>query len=274
MDEPVLQLYPLPSREWPLSGLYLAHNLWQQAEEVGKPYIYSNFVTSLDGRIATAHPTKPGLVVPNAIANERDWRLFQEVAAQADIIISSGRYLRDWADGRAQEILQVDDPRFDDLRLFRQNEGLAPQPDIAIVSGTLNFPIPEVLRAGGRKVIVFTKADPPMDRVREIEAKAGQVIVAREGSVDGRWLADSLADLGYNCVYSSAGPKIFHLLLEGGVLSRLYLSFASRLLGGQPYATLVEGALFNPVIDMALNALYYDPSGTGQLFAVYDRVRR
>jgi len=68
--------------------------------------------TQLDGRIAVPHPTRPGLTVPETIANDRDWRLFQELAAQADLIISSGRYLRDWADGRAQEILRVDDPKF------------------------------------------------------------------------------------------------------------------------------------------------------------------
>ncbi len=274
MNKPVLQLYPSPARERSLEGLYLAHDLRQRAEEVGNPYIYSNFVTSLDGRIATAHPTRPGLEVPKDIANERDWRLYQEMAAQADIIISSGRYLRDWADGRAQEILRIDDPRFADLRKFRQQKGLSPQPDIAIISGSLDFPIPDVLRAGGRKIIVFTTADPPPDRVKEIEAKAGQVIVAGEQSVDGQRLARSLVELGYNCVYSSAGPKILHLLLDAGVLNRLYLSVVSRILGGQPYATVAEGALFSPAVDMVLKALYHDAhgaDGTGQLFAVYDK---
>lgn len=274
MDQQIIQLYPLPVEELTVDGLYLAHNLWEQAKDIGQPYIYSNFITSLDGRIAVAHPTKPGLVVPKEIANERDWRLFQEVAAQADIIISSGRYLRDWADGRAQEILQVDDPRFADLRRFRQDQGLHPQPDIAIISSSLNFPIPDVLRAGGRKVIVFTTDDPPLDRVREIEAKAGQVIEVGEGRVDGALLAERFTELGYMCVYSAAGPKILHLLLSAGVLSRLYLSQASRILGGQPYASLVNGPLFEPAIDMVMKALYYDPSGVdglGQLFAVYDK---
>ncbi len=275
MDEPVLQLYPLPARERPLEGLYLAHNLRQRAEESGECYLYSNFITSLDGRIAIPHPTKPGLVVPKATANERDWRLFQEMAAQADVIISSGRYLRDWADGRAQEILQVDDPRFADLRTWRKEKGLPSQPDIAIVSGSLNFPIPDVLKAGGRRITVFTSADPPMDRVKEIEAKAGQVIIAGEQSVDGQKMAEMLYELGYRTVYSSAGPKILHFLLEAGILDRLYLSFASRILGGQPYASLSEGALFNPAVDFVLNRLYLDASGldgSGQLFAAYDKV--
>ena len=89
------------------------------------------------------------LTVPKAIANERDWRLFQELLAQSDIILSSGRYLRDVADGRAQELLQVGDPEFADLRAYREQQGLNPYPDIAIISRTLDFPVPGVLTVGG-----------------------------------------------------------------------------------------------------------------------------
>jgi riboflavin biosynthesis pyrimidine reductase len=269
----VWQLLPFPTAERPLKGLYLAHNLRQYSTESGRTFVYANFVTSLDGRIAVAHPTRPGLKVPEETANERDWRLYQELAAQADIIISTGRYLRDWADGRAQEILQVDDPRFADLRQWRQNLGLPPQPDIAIVSGSLQFPVPDVLTAGGRKVIVFTIADADPERVKEIEAEAGRVVVAGQESVSGERMLEHMAELGYQTVYSAAGPKIHHLLLSGGVLNRLYLTSANRLLGGQEYASIVEGDSFSPAVDMTLQALYYDPhalNGLGQLFAAYD----
>ena len=275
MEKPVLKLYPAPVEERPLQGLYLSHNLRQLGKEQGRAYVYSNFITSLDGRIAISHPTRPGLMVPKQTANERDWRLFQELAAQADIIISSGRYLRDWADGRAQEILQVDDPRFADLRSWREENGLPPQPDIAIISGSLRFPIPDVLTSGGRKAVVFTIASADKDRIKEIEAKAGKVMIAGEDSVRGDTLVRQMGELGYRTVYSSAGPKIHHLLLAGGVLDRLYLSSANRLLGDREIATIVDGEKFDPPVGMTLNRLYHDAHGVdglGQLFAVYDTV--
>jgi riboflavin biosynthesis pyrimidine reductase len=214
------------------------------------------------------------LTVPKQIANERDWRLFQELAAQADMIISSGRYLREWAEGQAQEILQLDDPRFADLREWREQQGLPPQPDIAIVSGSLRFPIPEVLTAGGRKIVVFTTANPDPQRVKEIEAKAGLVLVAgNESSVAGEQMVQHMTDLGYKTIYSAAGPRIMHMLLRGGVLDRLYLTFANRILGGEPYAGVVEGTLFAMAVDMTLNTIYYDPQafdGLGQLFVSYN----
>jgi riboflavin biosynthesis pyrimidine reductase len=237
--------------------------------------VYGNFVASLDGRIAIPHPTRPGLMVPKNTANDRDWRLFQELAAQADLIISSGRYLRDWAEGRAQEILRVDDPEFADLKEWRLAQGLPPQPDITVISGSLEFPIPEVLTASGRQVIVFTTTQPNLERVREIETKAGQVIVAGETSVAGDQMVQRITELGYQTVYSAAGPKVLHLLLAGGVLDRLYLTHANRLLGGQPYSSIVEGDLLEPAFDMTLNTVYYDPRGVdslGQLFVSYNRV--
>ena len=273
MDD-LIRLFPLPPQEIPLEGAYLAHDVRQYAQQSGRPFVYANFVVSIDGRIAIPHPSGDGLTVPKSIANERDWRLFQELAAQADIIISSGRYLRDWAAGRAQEILQVDDPRFANLRAWRQRRGLPPQPDIAIISASLDFPIPDLLRAGGRRVIVFTTADPDPDRVKEIASQAGQVIVAGDESVNGATMVERLAEMGYRSVYSAAGPRVLHLLLEGGVLDRLYLTHGNRLLGGRPYAGIVEGALFEPATDLRLNAVFLDPQGLdglGQLFISYDR---
>ena len=55
----------------------------------------------------------------------------------------------------SRKILQIDDPRFADLREWREIQGLPSQPDIAIISGSLRFPVPEVLTAGGRKFVVF-----------------------------------------------------------------------------------------------------------------------
>jgi hypothetical protein len=48
----IVQLYPLPSQERPLKGTYLAHQLRQYSQASGKAFVYSNFITSLDGRIA------------------------------------------------------------------------------------------------------------------------------------------------------------------------------------------------------------------------------
>lgn len=274
MDK-ILHLYPPPAAEVPLIGAYLAHHLRQNAEETGRPYIYANFVVSIDGRIAIQAQEGMGMMVPRATANERDWRLYQELAAQADIILSSGRYLREWAAGRAQEILQVNDPRFVDLRQWREENGLAPLPDIAILSNSLNFPIPPVLTAGGRKVVIVTAGKPDPEVVKKIESHEARVVVAGEKSIRGELLSRILAEMGYRTIYSAAGPRILHLLAAGGVMDRLYLTYANRLLGGQPFSSIIEGPLLKIPIDMKIQQIYFDTAalnGLGQLFVSYDRV--
>ena len=65
-----------------------------------------------------------------------------------------------------------------------------------------------------------------------------------------------------------------HLLLAGGVLDRLYLTYAHRLLGGDAFASIVEGDLLMPAIDMTLQTVYFDPhalNGLGQLMVSYQR---
>lgn len=273
MDE-ITCLYPLPVHQRPLVGTYLGHNLREISLAGGKTSVIANFVTSLDGRIAIRDSQTSNMVVPDNISNKRDWRLFQELAAQADLIISSGRYLRDWAANRAQEILRVDDPEFADLKEWRLAQNLSPQPDLAIISRSLNFPMPDVLTEGGREVFVFTTAHPDKKRVREIESNGARVFESGEGSVKGKLMVERLNKLGYRTIYSAAGPKILHLLLMDDLIDRLYLTYANRLLGGQVYSTILDGGLLSPAIGMTINSVYLDSQGLdglGQLFVSYKR---
>jgi riboflavin biosynthesis pyrimidine reductase len=85
-----------------------------------------------------------------------------------------------------------------------------------------------------------------------------------------------MTERGYRTVYSSAGPKVLHLLLAARVLDRLYLTHANRLLGGENYASIVEGTLLEPAAGFEIDRIYLDPAaldGLGQLFVSYNRVR-
>lgn len=271
----IWQLCPAPAREVALEGLYLGHDLRSQAEELGRPFVYTNYVTSIDGRIAVPRPNGKGMMVPPDTANDRDWRLFQELAVQADVIISSGRYLRDYAEGRAQEILRIyDQPQFADLGRWRAGRGLPPYPDLAVVSGSLDFPVPAFLTQSGRRVVVLTHDAADPERKHQLEAGAAQVVVAGEGHVSGAQTIAALGELGYRTIYMATGPRVHHLLLADNVLDRLYTTVAHRLLGGDPYSGLVEGGLLRPSVGLRLDTLYLDPhalDGLGQHFVGYTR---
>lgn len=273
MGEDVLQLYPLPTRKIPLKGLYLDHDLRQHQRDSDQLFMLANFITSLDGRISI-EPQSGRETIPDQIANARDWRLFQELAIQADLLLTTGRYLRDYAVGETQDILRVyDDPNLADLMEWRTEHGLSLYPDLAVISGSMKFPVPERLLRGDRRVLVFTTRSADLALVKNVESQVDEVIAVGDGSIDGGEFKAALEALGYGVVYSAAGPKVHHFLLAAGVLDRLYLTLAGKLLGGKRFSSIVEGALFGTEIECRLSSLYYDPTGfdgSGQLFTSYD----
>jgi riboflavin biosynthesis pyrimidine reductase len=277
MKDSILRLYPGPQQEVPLKDLYLGHDLRQLPIRQGETFVYSNFITSLDGRIAIPHATRKRMVVPGQIANPRDWRLVQELTTQADILITSGRYLRGYAKGHVQKILGVyEDPLFVDLKEWRLSQGLAPEPDLAVVSASLDFPIPEELTRLDHSIVVITSHNADLEQIKTIEARLGTVVLTGKERVEGGPLIERLSEMGYRFICSATGPKVQHMLLKADVLDRQYLTIAGRILGGDPFSSIVEGPLLDPPLDFRLRTLYFDPhglDGSGQLFASYDRVR-
>ncbi|MGH8671441.1 MAG: hypothetical protein ACREUA_05305, partial [Burkholderiales bacterium] len=116
----ILRLYPEPSMQCALEGLYLAENLHRMGSS-DRPFVYANFISSLDGRIALIDPGDGKSRVPGELTSLNDWRLFQELQAQADCFITHGAYLRTLAEGRLDDILQVGTkPESADLLAWRK----------------------------------------------------------------------------------------------------------------------------------------------------------
>ncbi|ADE14347.1 bifunctional deaminase-reductase domain protein [Nitrosococcus halophilus Nc 4] len=270
----LLRLFPAPLEPVALEGLYLNQELHRLGTR-SQPFVYTNFIASLDGRISLEHPRKRTRIVPDTIANPRDWRLFQELAAQADALLTSGRYIRQLAQNVAQDILPVSEkPEYADLIQWRQSQGLAPQPAIVVISASLNIPIPEILLNANRPIYVATGSEADPLRVQELKAKGIQVIVAGKGlRVQGKTLIAALGQEGFTTLYAIAGPEVLKTLLADQSLNRLYLTHALRILGGESFDTLLEGERLNPVADFNLHSLYYDTAAEGepsQVFAIYE----
>lgn len=276
MQDHVLELYPDPGRHRVLKNLYLDELGELPAAHTG-PFIYSNFIASLDGRIALPGEHRHSHQVPPAIANPRDWRLFQELAAQADLLITSARYFRQAADAEAQAELPVGlSAEFDDLRTWRLAQGLPPQPDIAVFSASLDIPTAALEHYSDRRVFVLTGAGADPARRQQLASIAHvEIISCGHGSrVEAGPLRNLLGELGYRRVYAIAGSSVLHTLVNGDALDRLYHTTAHCLLGGTEFDTFVWGEQLQPVFALPLRALYLDnssPPGCGQTLAVYGR---
>jgi riboflavin biosynthesis pyrimidine reductase len=270
----VTRLYPPPATDYPLAGLYFGQIL-RPGEGTGNPFVYSNFITSLDGRIAIAQEGRSTHQVPTTITNPRDWRLYQELAGQADILITSGRYFRQSEIEEAQDRLPVSGhPDYSDIREWRSRQGLAAQPDIAILSRSLAIPPESLEPYRNRRIIVFTGRQAEAERKDRLREQGVDVIAAGEDrTVDGAKLVTTLAGMGYASIYAIAGPDVLHTLLTARVLNRLYLTTTHQLLAGNHFDTLTRGAGFAPALGMQLVSLYLDrhaPSGASQWFSVFE----
>lgn len=274
MQTPVTRLYPPSGGQYPLEGLYLQHQLHLKGQP-DAPYVYSNFITSLDGRISLGSTHNVTHTVPAATANPRDWRLYQELAGQAELLITSGRYFRQSLIGEAQDQLPVGtQAAFDDIRDWRLAQGLREQPDVAILSGSLDIPVAALEPYRHRRILVITGDTSDQTRVDTLQKSGIEVLRAGAGAlVEGRPMMSQLAGLGYRSIYVIAGPEVFYTLLEANVINRLYLTIAQQLLGGEIFDTLTRGPLLTPARGLSLTSLYHDPyapAEAGQLLAVFE----
>lgn len=260
-----------------MRGLYLTLDLHRRGT-AQCPFVYANFLTSLDGRIAL-EDAEGRAYLPRSLTTPDDFRLFLELAAQADCLITHGGYLRALADGRLGNILQIGlDPPHQDLISWRREQGLAPQPAIVIASASLDFPMPESIARYGQACYVATgkRADP--ERIDHWRRRGCEVLIAGEGAmVEAQPLIAQLGERGYRSIYLIAGPHMLDTVVRQGCLALLFQTITHQLLGGESIRTLLPGAEMGVLGHLKLISLYYDssaPQDTGQWFAQFQNCRR
>lgn len=275
MNDHVIRLYPPPAEEHSLAGLYLAQDLRLPAQG-HRPFVYTNFVTSLDGHISEPSGTQ-GRQVPKAIANSRDWRLYMELVAQADVLITTERQLRAMAAGTGQNF-SLTNGEHADLIAWRREHKLPEQPVCAAISRSLQIPIDLLLKSYSGPMLMLTSEGAPRTQVSALEAVGIKVVFAGTGPrLTGSAIIKALTQEGYASIYSVAGPQVSHTLLDADVLDRLYLTLTQVVLGGEHYDTLTRGPAFNPPRGFKLHELYFDPHAqalAGQFFVSFNRSGR
>ena len=177
-----------------------------------RPYLVLNMVTSLDGRAALEGTTR-------RLGGEADRLIFHHLRTQVDAIMVGAGTVRVERYGRAT--------KSDELRAKREEEGLAPDPIVVIVSGRLNLsPDLPILQEPDARVIVATAAD------REIEGVAARVTYLRTGDDLPLLLARLRDEYGVRSVLCEGGPTLNSYLLAAGGVDELFHCTAPLIVGG------------------------------------------
>jgi riboflavin biosynthesis pyrimidine reductase len=266
MHKPLLRLYPQPGEKCAIKGLYLDHQV-QKLGSAESPFVYANFLSSLDGRIALEDTSQNKTFIPKHLTTASDFRLFSELHAQADCLITHGGYLRALAEGRLGNILQVRDK---DLAGWRRDNNLSDQPAVIIASASLNFPMHNSLAEHGQTVYIATGRNADPGRIRYWHDLGYPILISgHDRMVHGAPLIHELHGLGYKSIYLIAGPQMLDTVIREKQLSRLYLTITHQLIGGTDFHTLLTGSMLGAEGNLRLMSMYYDPYSppdSGQFF--------
>lgn len=273
MAKQLLRLFPPSPTKVELERLYLKHHGWYQPDQK-KPTVVANFLTSLDGRIAVSENSNSKPYLPKSLTSKEDFRLFLELYAQADCLITHGGYLRALAEKKLGNILQLPkDEEFKYLAVWRQQQGLKPHPDIVIASSSLNFPMHPSVQENGQKIYIATGQESEPSKREKWQQLGYEVLSAGNSKlVEGASLVAALAERNYQHIYLIAGPKMLHTMVQDQQLDKIYLSSSHQFLGGEVFRTVLDGDLLSQC-RLQLNSLFYDEASEnncGQFFSSYE----
>ena len=273
MNKKVVRLYPAPGQTEPLRGLYL-RGTGLVADNHPEPHIYANFLTSLDGRIAISETADRAYQLPAALKSGEDFALLLELYAHADCIITHAGYMRSLAAGELGNVLQL--PQGQDyqyLHDWRAQQGLKAQPDVLILTGSLDFPWHTSLDDYQQHVhIVTTTQASSAARAEWQEQGRGVQVLGEQKHVDADLLLEFLHQQRYQSVFLMAGPDLLRDLLAGQYVDRFFMTLSHQLMGGEHYQSLLSGDLLGTKGHLQLESLYMgeaDCSGLGQWYAEF-----
>src|SRR5215213_3070476 len=221
------QVFPV-ERQVPLEGLYLDQRLRDRASQIGGSLVLTDFLTDQNGVIAKA--TKDThFEIPAALKNSSDWDRYQELMAQADVIISGGSYFKRLA--TSQDILYQFEPgnRFEKLGQWRLNAGYKKRsPDVAIVTRDLDFEIPEKLIQSGRRIVIFTTDSIAKSNKAKALTSVNTILrgSGERGVAGDRMIATLSNDMAYHVIMMVSGPHLLDLLLKAECMDLIYVTEA------------------------------------------------
>lgn len=270
MNKKVVRLYPGGGESVPLKGLYLRqdqHVLRNIKGNNSPPYIYANFLISLDGRIASRNEGEEFYQLPDQLKSDEDFRLFLELHSRADCIITHAGYMRALNAGRLGNVLQL--PESGDTQYmhdWRLQQGLKKNPDVVIISGSLDFPWHSSLDDSEQKVHIVTGGKSTEDN-KQRWLDAGQRVneMGAHQHVDVQQLLAFLIKQGYRSVYLVAGPDLLQDLIEHNYVHSFYMTMSHQLLGGNDFKSLLSGDALNAAGRMKLENMYLDTESSNAL---------
>jgi diaminohydroxyphosphoribosylaminopyrimidine deaminase/5-amino-6-(5-phosphoribosylamino)uracil reductase len=187
----------------------------------GRPLLIMKAAMTIDGKIATA-------------GGQSKWITGEE--ARADV-----HRLRSAVDA---VMVGVETVLHDDPELTARGTGASRQPLRIVLDSTLRIPASaRLLSSPGGEVLIATTARASKDRMDDLRGQGATVLVlpAEDGRVSMRGCLEELGRRGVTSVLLEGGATIHASALKAGLVDRVILYVAPRVLGGQDSRSLIGG---------------------------------
>jgi riboflavin biosynthesis pyrimidine reductase len=197
-----------------------------QVEDRTVPHVRCNFVTSVDGAVEIDGQSK-------SLTTPEDSELFGRIRMLSDVVLVGAGTVRI----EGYNPLKLGAAR----RKWRQDQGLAENPTLAIVSSRLDLdPINRVFAEAPIRPLVITHAAAPPDRAEAL-AEVADVLVCGEAEVDLHLVVAALAERGLPQILCEGGPHLLGALTDADLVDEMDLSL-SPLLAGPGAGRITAGA--------------------------------
>lgn len=187
--------------------------------DVDRPWVRSNFVTTIDGAVADESG------VSASLGGAADHRAFTIMRSLADVVLVGAGTARVEGYGAV-------DPADLDLDLPG-----ARVPRLALVSRSLD--VPDRLRTKGVLVVTTSRAD--AGTVEDLRRADVEVLQHGEEEIDWPAVVDDLAGRGWRRVLCEGGPTLHGELIARGLIDDVCLTVAPVLTTGGPGITRHDG---------------------------------
>jgi riboflavin biosynthesis pyrimidine reductase len=213
-----------------------------------RPYVYSNFVLSRDGRVSFSEPGHVGGGDVSGFSDHDRW-LMGLLRARADAIVVGDTTLQLEPDHiwSAEGIFPADAAAFSALRVAEERAPLPLQVFLSL-EGAVDAAAAVFSYADAHIVLATTARG--AKRARLLPATAARVDVLELGdeSVDIAALLEMLrSEYAVRTVLSEGGPRAYGSLLAAGCLDDEFLALSPVVIGsapGVPRPGLIEGVAF------------------------------
>lgn len=182
---------------------------------VARTWLRVNFISSVDGA-ASVNGLSRGL------GGDADHRVFDILRTLCDVVVVASGTLK----AEKYGAMVLDDASVE----ARVANGLAPQPTLAIVSGSLDLDATsEVFTKAPVRPIVFTTSSAP---ARSDLAKVADIVVTGAKQVDPPKMITELVARKLGRIHCEGGQSLFGSLLAADVVDELCLTVSPLLVGG------------------------------------------